>query len=161
MNKIITTQEAQTISKNIKAKNKTIVLTGGCFDILHIGHIKLLEESKKQGNYLFVLLENDASVKKLKGNNRPINSQLERAKVLEAISYIDYIIILPDMNTNKDWDELILKLNPSIITTTKGNPQAIHNKRQAMLVNAKIVFVDNIENKSTTRLAKIISENFK
>ena len=162
MNKTITIQQAQTISQKIKAENKTIVLTGGCFDILHIGHIKLLEESKKQGDYLFILLENDKSVKKLKGEDRPINSQIERAKVLEAIVFVDYIIVLPNMKTNKDWDELILKLNPDIITTTKGNPQAVHNVRQAKLVNAKVIFViDKIENKSTTRLAKIISENFK
>lgn len=162
MNKIINLTQAETLSKKLRANNKKLVITGGCFDILHIGHIKLLEASKNKGDILFILLENDETVKKIKGNNRPINSVHERAEVLSAVSFVDYIIVLPDMKTNKDYDNIIQKLKPNIITTTKNNPQAKHNRRQAKLVNAKVSYVINkIRNKSTTRLAKIISENFK
>lgn len=161
MNKIINVRKAQKISKKLKEKNKIIVVSGGCFDILHIGHIKFLEKAKKQGDFLFILLENDKNVKKLKGSNRPINNQKERAQVLAAISYIDYVVLLNEMKTNNDYDDLIYKINPDIITTTKNDAQGIHNERQAKKINAKVSYViDRIENKSTSKLAKIISKNF-
>lgn len=161
MSKIINIKNAEKISKKLKEKNKIIVVTGGCFDILHIGHIKFLEKAKKQGDFLFILLENDKNVKKLKGSNRPINNQKERAQVLAALSCIDYVVLLNEMKTNKDYDNLIYKINPDIITTTKNDPQGIHNERQAKKINAKVSYViDRIENKSTGNLAKIISKNF-
>lgn len=161
MNKIISVNKAQEISKKLKEKNKTIVVSGGCFDILHIGHIKFLENAKKQGDYLFILLENDENVKKLKGNNRPINNQQDRAQILAAMSFVDYVVPLDEMKTNSDYDNLIYKINPNIITTTKNDPQGIHNERQAKKINAKVCYVINrIEDKSTSRLAEIISKNF-
>lgn len=161
MNKIVSVNKAQEISKKLKEKNKTIVVSGGCFDILHIGHIKFLENAKKQGDYLFILLENDKNVKKLKGNNRPINNQQDRAQILAAMSFVDYVVPLDEMKTNSDYDNLIYKINPNIITTTKNDPQGIHNERQAKKINAKVCYVINrIEDKSTSRLAEIISKNF-
>ena len=79
MNKIINVNDAIELAQKLNKENKKIVITGGCFDILHIGHIKLFDESKKKGDFLFVLLENDNSVRKLKGEGRPINPQIERA----------------------------------------------------------------------------------
>jgi rfaE bifunctional protein nucleotidyltransferase chain/domain len=161
MKKIINLQKAIRLSKKIKAEQKTLVITGGCFDILHIGHIKLLEKSKEQGDYLLVLVENDNTVSKLKGKDRPINSEIERAKVLSAISFVDYVLILPDMTSNNDYDLLIQKLKPNVITNIKGDPQNKHNIRQAKLVNAKVVSVmKRFKNKSTTNLAKIIEKHF-
>ena len=160
-NKIIKVKDAEEISKILKKDNKSVVITGGCFDILHVGHIKLLSESKKQGDFLFILLENDNNVEKLKGNGRPINNQAERAQVLAALECVDYVVLLPEMKKNKDYDNLIYKLKPDVITTTKGDPQGIHNERQAKKINAKVVYVINfIKNKSTTRIANIISEKF-
>lgn len=161
MKKIINLQQAEAISKELKSKNRKLVITGGCFDILHLGHVKLFEQSKKQGDILMILLENDTSVKKLKGKDRPINTQNERAMVLSSISFIDYVVTLPYMNGNSAYDLLIKKIKPDVITTTKKDPQGIHNERQAKLVNAKVVYVlKKIKHKSTTRLAKIIFDNF-
>jgi len=161
MNKIISVKEAKKLAQELKSKNKTIVITGGCFDILHIGHINLFNKSKKHGDYLFVLLENDKSVRKLKGKGRPINPQLERAQILANLSPIDYVVMLNEMKENKDYDNLIFDLKPSVITTTQGNPQGIHNERQAKKIGAKVLYVTKlINNKSTSILAKIISENF-
>ena len=160
MDKIINLRQAEKLSKDLRTKNKNLVITGGCFDILHIGHIKLLEVSKKQGDILLVLIENDNTVRKLKGLERPINSQNERALVLSAISYVDYVLILPNMKTDNDYDLIMQKLKPAVITTTKNDPQSIHNERQARLIDAKVVYVINrIKNKSTTNLAKIIRED--
>ena len=159
MIKIVSPKEAVEILKRLK--NKKIVLTGGCFDILHIGHIELLKNAKRKGDYLFVLLENDKNVKKLKGKGRPINSQKERAIILSSFEYVDYVILLPDMASNKDYDKLVYLLNPDIIAVTKDSPQIVHNLRQTEKINAKVLEVTKIiKDKSTTKLAKLIKQNF-
>jgi FAD synthetase len=159
MKRIINTEKAIKISKKLKRENKKLVLAGGCFDILHAGHIKFLTAAKKRGDVLFILLESDKNVEKYKGKNRPINSQEERAMVLSSLRPIDYIIILDEMRTNSDYDKLIIRLKPDIIATTKKNQQITHNIRQAKLVDAELALVINrISNKSTTKLANIISQ---
>ena len=161
MSKVITLKKAIKISKNLHFKKKGLVLCGGCFDILHIGHIKFLKNAKKQGSSLFVLLESDESVKKIKGKERPINSQSDRAEILSAVSSVDYIILLEGIKDDSWYDKLILDLKPDVIAVTKGSLQIKHNKRQAKLVNAKVLeVISRIENKSSTNLAKLISQNF-
>jgi len=155
MNQIIKPKEAIIISEKLRRRGDKIILTGGCFDIIHVGHIKFLENSKKLGGKLFVLLESDEKVRKLKGKNRPLNSQIERAYVLQAIKYTDYIVLLPNMKNNDAYDKLISKLMPSVIATVKNDPMIKHKKRQAKLVGAKISYVmSRIKNKSTTQLVK-------
>ncbi len=161
MNKIININKAKKLAKDFRKQNKAIIVTGGCFDILHIGHIELFNKSKKHGDILFVLLENDINVTKLKGKGRPINPQPERAEVLANLSSVDYVVMLDEMKNNEDYDDLIFDLKPFTITTTKGNPQSIHNERQAKKIGAKVLYVTKrINNKSTSLLAKIISKNF-
>lgn len=161
MNKIISIKKAVKISKKLHASDKTLVLSGGCFDILHIGHIKFLKNAKKYGNSLFILLESDESVKKLKGEKRPINSINDRAEILASINFVDYVIPLEGVMTDIDYDKLIFNLKPDVITVTKNNPEVIHAKRQAKKINAKVIeVIARIENKSSTNLAKLISKNF-
>ncbi len=159
MKKILNTKDAINLSEKLQKSKKKIVLVGGCFDILHLGHIKFLESAKKLGNFLFILLENDISVKKLKGKDRPINNQLERAQVLSSLSAVDYVILLPQMKTNNDYDILTTQISPSFIATTQDDPNILHKKRQAKLVKGKIKIVTRrIKSKSTTKLAKLISK---
>jgi rfaE bifunctional protein nucleotidyltransferase chain/domain len=159
MNRIINTEKAIKISKKLKREGKKLVLAGGCFDILHVGHIKFLTAAKKKGDILFILLESDKNVERFKGKNRPINNQAERAMVLSSLRFVDYVIILGEMKTNSDYDKLIVNLKPDIIATTKKSQQIIHNARQAKLIDAELALVINrISNKSTTRLAEIISQ---
>lgn len=161
MKKIITIKKAQEIFDGFKKNNKKIVVSGGCFDILHIGHIRFFEKARKRGDILCLLLENDENVRKYKGIGRPINSQKDRAEILSAISFVDYIIPLSNMKNNKDYDKILIKLKPDILATTQNDPQGVHNKRQAKLINAKVSFViPRISNKSTSNLAKRISQNF-
>ena len=160
MNRIIDTKKAIKISKKLKREGKKIILAGGCFDILHIGHIRFLEKAKKRGDVLFILLENDKSVKKIKGDDRPINTQEERAVVLSSLKPVDYVVNLSEMNSNSDYDKLIINLKPDVIATTKKSKQIIHNIRQAKLVDAELALVVNrISNRSTTRLAELIAKN--
>lgn len=89
-----------------------VVFTNGCFDILHRGHIEYLQQSKDVGHYLIVGLNSDESVKRLKGNSRPINNQEDRKFMLESLSCVDEVIIF-DEDTPK---ELIEKVKPDVIT---------------------------------------------
>lgn len=160
MKKILNIGEAVEIAKELRNKGKSIILSGGCFDILHIGHLIFLENAKKQGDVLFVLLESDAAIKKLKGKNRPINTQKDRASLLEALKIVDYVILLPNLIANEKYDEIITQIKPSIIAVTKGDPSIHHKQRQAKKVNGKIVVVtEMIQDQSTTRLAELISKD--
>ena len=80
------------IIKKIKAERKKIVFTNGCFDLLHVGHIRYLSQAKKLGDFLIIGLNSDRSVKKLKGKDRPINSFEDRATLLSALNSVDLVI---------------------------------------------------------------------
>lgn len=159
MNKILSVRKTIKIAENIRKQGKSIVLAGGCFDIIHIGHIKFLESAKRHGDVLFVLLEGDKTVHLKKGKNRPINAQKVRAIVLSALNVVDYVILLPPLYTNSHYDAIIGDIKPDVIATTKGDPNRIHKKRQAQLVNGRVIdVVKKISGKSTTRVAQLLSE---
>ncbi|MBI2025967.1 MAG: adenylyltransferase/cytidyltransferase family protein [Candidatus Levybacteria bacterium] len=161
MGKVLSLEKAIKFAQKIKREGKIIVLSGGCFDILHIGHIKFLQNAKKQGDFLFILLESDESVRKLKGNKRPINSQSDRAQILASISFVDFVILLDKVKTDNEYDDLVQNLSPDIIAVTQSDQQTIHAKRQAKKINARVITVmGKIEDQSTTRLAELISQNF-
>ena len=91
-----TIEKIKTVAEIIaeyKRKKYKVGFTNGCFDILHIGHINYLEESKKLCDKLIIAINSDSSVKKIKGRNRPINNQEDRAKILSALSLCDHVII--------------------------------------------------------------------
>ncbi|MCX6792059.1 MAG: adenylyltransferase/cytidyltransferase family protein [Candidatus Gottesmanbacteria bacterium] len=94
---------------------KKIVLVGGCFDLLHYGHINFLKQAKSRGDWLVVALESDENVKRMKGNARPIHIQAQRKEMLEALSFIDEVISLPPMHNDRDYFELVRKIRPAII----------------------------------------------
>lgn len=156
MAKIVDLQQIKPAVVLLKQGRKTIVLAGGCFDIIHIGHIKFLEEAKKLGDVLFVLLESDAKVKKLKGTNRPIFTQKERATVLSALEMIDYVVLLPPIDRDADYNHLIIQLSPNLIAVTENDPLMIKKKKQADKIGSKIAVIPYIKTFSSSRLAKII-----
>lgn len=120
------------------------VLVGGCFDVLHPGHIIFLEKAKKLGDKLIVLLESDEKVKKLKGSNRPVHTQKDRAKILKALRFVSQVINLPFIQDEKGYDLIIKKIRPNIIAATKGYGDTSNHKRAARLVGAKLVYVTNV-----------------
>lgn len=158
MNKILTIQQAIEVSQKLKNQNKKIVLAGGVFDILHSGHIAFLLHAKKQGDFLFVFLESDEKVKLAKGEKRPINIQQKRAAILSSLPSVDYVILLPFLKENKEYDDLVAKIKPDIIATTKDDKNIQHKKRQAEAIGAKVVeVIELIPNLSTTLLEKQIT----
>ena len=123
---------------------KRVVLVGGCFDVLHPGHIIFLEKAKKQGNFLIVLLESDEKIKELKGKSRPVHTQKERAAILRSLKSVDQVILLPYMKQDDDYERLIQNLKPDVIAATSGVPDNFHKERIAKITGAKIKYVTKI-----------------
>ena len=94
-----------------QSSNKKIVFTNGCFDILHVGHIRLLNDAKKLGDILVVGINSDSSVKKLKGENRPVNIESDRKTLLESLKSVDYVFTFVEDNPLN----LIKKIRPNIL----------------------------------------------
>ena len=135
-------------TKNIQDK---IVFTNGCFDILHLGHIEYLREASKLGDVLIIGLNSDSSVKKIKGNNRPINNEIDRAKMLLAFAFVDVVIIF-DKKTPLD---LIKEINPDILA--KGGDY-IKEDIAGYEIAKKTVVLDYIPNKSTSSIIKALND---
>ncbi len=124
-----------------KIKSKNIVLVGGCFDIIHPGHLKFLELSKQQGKTLVVLLESDERIRELKGNDRPVNSQTRRAKNLANLRFVDYVVLLNSSTSSEYYYNLVKLLEPDIIAVTAEDPLLSVKKAQAKMVSGKVVEV--------------------
>ena len=157
-NKILSVGKAIKISKQLKTKGEKIVLAGGCFDILHLGHINFIKKAKEQGDVLILLLESDQSIREKKGEERPINNQQVRAQILAAIIYVDYVVLLPKLE-NKDYDAIISSISPAIIATTEGDLQRTHKERQGKIIGAVVVdVISTITDTSATKIANILSK---
>lgn len=132
------------------------VLVGGCFDLLHYGHVRFLEEAKKLGDYLVVALESDENVRRMKGEGRPIHSQTQRKEMLEALSCIDEVIALPPMDTDADYKNLVTAVKPDVIAVTQGDPILDKKQKQADVIGARLVVIPKIPTPSTSQLAKLL-----
>ena len=135
--------------QHIKSKNKKIVLTNGCFDILHLGHIHLLEKAKTFGDFLIVALNSDKSVKLLKGEKRPINKVLARIKSLEALKCVDLVVVFKELTPLN----IIKTIKPNVLV--KGGDYKIEGIIGADVVKAnkgEIKIVKTVRGYSTTKL---------
>lgn len=154
-NKLKTWEEIAAIIKDLKSQNKKIVFTNGCFDILHSGHVKYLAEAKELGDILILGLNSDSSVKRLKGKDRPINNEKERAVVLSALYTISYIVIFEDDTPYK----LIKHIKPDILV--KGGdwePKDIVGSDIVNSYNGEVKSLSFIEGKSTTDIINKLKE---
>lgn len=135
----------------LKKKGQKIVFTNGCFDLIHPGHIKILEKAKASGNVLIVGLNSDKSVKAIKGKNRPVLSQKSRIQVLSAIQYVDYLVLF-DQKTPY---QLIKSLKPDILV--KGRDWA-ENKIVGRNLVKKIIRIKLSAGYSTTQIIEKIKK---
>jgi len=132
------------LGRDLHKSGKKIVLAGGCFDIIHPGHVIFLEKAKKTGDILIVFLESDKKVRKLKGTGRPIYSQKMRAVVLSALSAVDYIVMLSYLNKDDQYDQLIMKIKPDVIAATAKDVNNAHLLRSAKISGADFKIVTKI-----------------
>ena len=140
---------------NIKKRGQKVVFTNGCFDILHAGHVEYLSKARKMGDILVIGLNSDSSVKKLKGDNRPINNELDRARVLSALYFIDYVTIFNE----KTPESLIKKLKPDYLV--KGgdwNEEEIAGAGFVKSYGGKVRIVPFVDGYSTTSILKKIAD---
>lgn len=153
MKKIVAYTDVPTLIHHLKKENR--VLVGGCFDILHLGHVRFLNSAKKHG-VLIVALEDDNNLKAYKGVSRPIHRQNERAEVLSSLEAVDYVILLPSFSTDAQYAHFTKLISPATICVTAGDPQ-LHNKAaQAKTVGATIITIPKIHTPSTSQLVKLL-----
>jgi D-beta-D-heptose 7-phosphate kinase/D-beta-D-heptose 1-phosphate adenosyltransferase len=138
-----------------RRRGETIVFTNGCFDLLHAGHIQVLKASRARGDCLVVGLNSDASVRRIKGEDRPILDQDERAEILSALSFVDYVVVFEE-DTPLD---LIETLRPDVLT--KGadyEPHTVVGADRVRSWGGRVELIDVVEGKSTTDIIGRIAD---
>jgi rfaE bifunctional protein nucleotidyltransferase chain/domain len=147
--KIRARDELQKIVEALKREGKKIVFTNGCFDILHIGHTRCLEEAKRLGDILVVGLNSDRSVRSIKEPSRPITPEAERAEILSALASVDYVVIFDEPNPL----ELIASLKPDILV--KGGdwtPETTIGREVVEKAGGKVVIIPTVQGISTSEI---------
>ena len=99
--KIVSAEELAAISENLRAAGKKLVATNGCFDLLHVGHVRYLRAARELGDALVVGINGDMSVKALKGEDRPLNGEQDRAEVIAALDSVDHVTIFPEERASR------------------------------------------------------------
>lgn len=149
-------QHLKLVMENLRQQNKSVILSSGCFDIIHVGHLNTLSEAKKMGDVLIVCLSSDEQIKTLKGQDRPINNYQDRIDLFKTIDYVDYIILYNEENIP---NEISLGNIMKIVDPdcwVKGNDYTKDAIVQKHPYLRNICLIPNIENKSTTNIIKTI-----
>ena len=145
------------IRRGIKSRNKKLVFTNGCFDILHSGHVDYLSKARQLGDYLVVGLNSDISVKNIKGEKRPIINEMERATLLDNLKFVDYVTFF-DQDTP---EQLITSLIPDILV--KGADWDLDKIVGREIVEANGGKVQTIQfscNQSTSKIINLIIDRY-
>jgi rfaE bifunctional protein nucleotidyltransferase chain/domain len=152
-NKIKTVQELLPLLGILRAAGKKIVFTNGCFDLIHTGHTRYLSKAKSYGDLLIVAVNSDASVRGIKGENRPINSAADRLETLAALESVDYVVLFNEPDPHR----IIAELQPDVLV--KGGDWPIEKIIGRDIVEArggKVISVGYIEGASTTGIIEKI-----
>lgn len=155
--KILSWEEAKTKVEAWQSEKQQIVFTNGCFDIVHLGHIDYLEKARNKGDRMVLGLNTDASVKRLKGEKRPIIEEYPRARLLATMEFIDAIVFFEEDTPLK----LIEHIKPDILT--KGSDYTVDNIVGADFViknGGRVETLDLVEGYSTSNIIKKIAENY-
>lgn len=149
MGKLIKREEVQPLLADLRSQGKTIVTTNGCFDILHVGHVRYLQKTKTFADISLVCLNSDVSVKKIKGPDRPVNNENDRAEILCALSCVDYVVLFDESSPEK----LLCEIKPDV--HTKGADYTVETLPEAKAImenGGRIEFISFVEGKSTTSI---------
>lgn len=151
--KLKTRVQLKRILNNIRAMGKKVVFTNGCFDLIHVGHIRYLSKARRLGDILVVAVNSDSSVRRLKGKNRPIMPQKDRLEIVAALGCVDYVVLFGEETPAK----LIEYLEPDILV--KGADYKLSEIVGRECVG-KVITIPLVKNRSTTRLIKTICRNY-
>lgn len=156
MGELVKREDIRKIVKNLQSNGKKVVTTNGCFDILHVGHVRYLTKTKSFADYSIVLLNSDKSVKLIKGDNRPINSENDRAEILCALSCVDYVVLFDESSPR----DLLDEIKPDV--HTKGADYNVENLPEADVIlknGGRIEFISFVEGKSTTNIIQAMKKS--
>lgn len=149
--KILTAEAVAGVRKALEAQGKRLVFTNGCFDLLHVGHVRYLQAARKLGDALVVAVNGDDSVRALKGPTRPVNGEADRAEVLAALECVDCVVIFPEVRVNN-----ILEIIQPHIYAKGGDytPETLDPGERAVLesIGAEIRILPLVPGRSTTNI---------
>lgn len=149
--KIVTADEAGAIATEMRERGRKLVFTNGCFDLLHVGHVRYLAAARALGDALLVAINGDESVRALKGDGRPLNREADRAEVIAALASVDYVVVFPEVRATA----LLEKIRPAIYV--KGGDytaESLHAEERSVLerMGTEIRIVPFEPGHSTSRL---------
>lgn len=156
MGQLLQRENVANFVQKLHQSGKTVVVTNGCFDILHVGHVRYLQKTKTFADYLIVLLNSDKSVKSIKGPTRPINNEQDRAEVLCALGCVDYVVMFDEDSPGN----LIDEIKPDVYT--KGADYTMETLPEADIMrrnNIRVEFIDFVAGKSTTNTINKMKES--
>ena len=144
--KILTPSQARAFRDQLLAEGKTLAFTNGCFDILHRGHVTYIQYARQQGDALCVGLNSDASVKRNKGESRPINTEEDRAYVIASLEAVDCVVLFDEDEPR----ELIEKIIPQVLIKGSDWAHYVSGREIVEKHGGKVVLADMVDGKSTT-----------
>lgn len=147
-NKIVTLEKAEYLAKKLKSRGKIIGFTNGCFDCCHLGHLSSLLQARKYCDVLFVAINSDLSVKRLKGNNRPIQDEKTRSTLIASLEYVDYVLVFNDDTSLA----IIEKLRPDILAKEGYRIDEWPEAQFAIGYGARAITLDRLDGYSTSNL---------
>ena len=153
MGEVVSLEEAVEIREKLRAESKTIILTNGHFDLLHVGHVDCLQRAKALGDVLIVGLNSDASTRLLKGEKRPIVPQEERVQLVAALRCVDYVIIFEERTAER----LLAALKPEVYV--KGGDWAVADLPEAKVIaehGIRVEILPQVPSRSTTDIIEAI-----
>jgi len=155
IDKILDIANMKTARATMREEGKMLVFTNGCFDILHAGHVDYLAFSRNQGDALVVGLNSDASVKRNKGDDRPINSEQDRAYVIAALESVDFVVIFDDDEPKQIISEII----PDVLVKGEDWAHYVSGREIVEANGGKVVLAKMVEGRSTTSTIDKIIKN--
>lgn len=159
MGRVVDEPELVEVVRADRAAGRTIAFANGCFDVLHVGHVRYLQDAAAQADRLIVAINDDASVTKLKGRGRPILSAADRAEMVAALESVDYVVTFPDSDVNR----LLRLLKPDVhCKGTDYSPETVPERDTVRSYGGRIAIVGDPKDHSTRDLlARIKSSGVK
>ena len=155
MGQLLRREKVAEFVANLHKSGKTVVCTNGCFDILHVGHVRYLEKTKSFADYMIVLLNSDKSVRSIKGEGRPINCEDDRAEILCALKCVDFVVLFDEDSPRNLLDEI----KPDVYT--KGADYTMETLPEADIMrknNTRVEFIEFVQGRSSTKTIERINQ---
>lgn len=153
----MTLQEAAALADRLRAARRRIVLANGVFDLLHVGHVRYLAAARRLGDVLFVGINGDDAVRRLKGPGRPLMPAAERAELVAALRAVDHVVVFEDDTA----DRLLAAIRPHVHAKgTDYRPDAVPEAAAARAVGAEVAIVGDPKDHATRDLIRLVAERF-